>query len=55
LKKKEIQRINNPKSNAVNNQKETNVLPEDQLNNLINLIDLLKKIKLKILNKINKK
>jgi hypothetical protein len=30
-------------------------LPKNQPNNLINLIDLLKKIKLRILNKINKK
>jgi hypothetical protein len=55
LKKKKIQKINNPEFNIINDQGKINILPKDQLNNLINLINLLKKIKLKILNKINKK
>jgi hypothetical protein len=55
LKEKEIQRISNPESNIVNNQGEANVLPEDQPNSPIDLINPLKEVKLKILNKINKK
>jgi hypothetical protein len=55
LKKKQAQEINNPKTNTINNQGEINILPKDQSKNSINLIDLLKEIKLKILNKIDKK
>jgi hypothetical protein len=55
LKKKKIQKINNLKSDIINNQGKINILSKNQLNNLINLLNLLKKVKLRILNKINKK
>jgi hypothetical protein len=55
LKEKKIQKINNPESDTVNNQGKISILPEDQPNSLIDLINLLKEIKLRILNKIDKK
>jgi hypothetical protein len=47
--------INNLEEIELSDQGEISILFKNQSNNLIDLINLLKKIKLKILNKIDKK
>jgi len=55
LKEKTLVRPSSLEAEKSNNQGEVSILPEDQPNSLIDLVNLLKEIKLRILNKIDKK